>query len=263
MAVIKQSSFSQSVLEGISRCLSDVMTNPELEYLLTQNKLSPQPPSTKWIRLFNSFIQFQNQHQCSNSVLHFIKSTFQPARFIGKESEFHESRNNINKYLSLSGFEVLENGNIAKTSKTTTVSEAEAKAHRLKYLLERRNVHQQIFLYCKAELLVENYFHSVFEAMKSIADRIRSLTGLSLDGIQLIDQAFSITNPMIRINGLQSDTDYSEDKGYANYIRGLFGLIRNPIAHEPKIKFIIKEDEALDIFSSISYVHKRLDRSIT
>jgi hypothetical protein len=45
-----------------------------------------------------------------------------------------------------------------------------------------------------------------------------------------------------------------------NLIKGLFGLIRNPTAHEPKIKFIIEEDEALDLMILISYAHKRLDK---
>jgi hypothetical protein len=45
-------------------------------------------------------------------------------------------------------------------------------------------------------------------------------------------------------------------------MRGLFGLIRNPTAHTPKIKFIIIEDEALDIMNVISYVHKRLDKAL-
>jgi len=43
-------------------------------------------------------------------------------------------------------------------------------------------------------------------------------------------------------------------------IKGLFGLIRNPTAHEPKIKFLIEEDEALDVMTTISYIHKRLDK---
>ena len=46
-----------------------------------------------------------------------------------------------------------------------------------KYKLEIQNAHEIIFEYCKPELLAENYFLSVFEAIKSIADRIRKMTG--------------------------------------------------------------------------------------
>ncbi len=37
---------------------------------------------------------------------------------------------------------------------------------------------------------------------------------------------------------------------------------RNPEAHEPEQYWIIEKDEALDIMTMISYVHKRLDKAI-
>jgi len=48
-----------------------------------------------------------------------------------------------------------------------------------------------VFEYCIAELLAENYFHSVFEATKSIAERIRELTGIEIDGATLVDTVFN------------------------------------------------------------------------
>jgi len=65
----------------------------------------------------------------------------------------------------------------------------------------------------------------------------------------------------LKINPLQTDTDRSEHLGLANIIKGLFGLIRNPTAHTPKIKFVIDEAEALDIMTTVSFVHKRLDKA--
>ena len=132
----------------------------------------------------------------------------------------------------------------------------------MKHKLENRNVHAKIFEYCKAELLVENYFHSVFEATKSIADRLRQMTGLYADGNPLVELVFSTSNPLVRINYLKNDTDRSEHIGLCNLIKGIFGLIRNPTAHEPKIKFEISEEEALDILNTISFIHKRLDKAI-
>jgi len=88
------------------------------------------------------------------------------------------------------------------------------------------------------------------------------MTGLYADGAELIHTAFSTKNPLIRINLLQNDTDRSEHLGLMNLIKGLFGLIRNPTAHLPKIKFAIEEDKAFDLMILISYTHKRLDRTI-
>lgn len=111
-------------------------------------------------------------------------------------------------------------------------------------------------------MLVENYFHSVFEATKSIADRLRDMTGLTIDGNILVDSVFSTDNPLIKINNLSNQSERSEHIGLSNLIKGVFGLIRNPTAHDPKIKFSINEEEALDILTIISYIHKRLDNTL-
>lgn len=257
--------FSPHILESISRTLGDNLTGSQISKILVDSKIEDidGPTITKWKSLYNAFVTWQNKNQCSNHILHFISNSLQPVLYIGKEQVFHDSRIEINKRLSFVGIEVGENGRLRKTTKSTTITEAEERANKLKHKLQSRNVHEQIFKYCSAELVVENYFHSVFEATKSIAERIREKTGLETDGAALIDTAFSTSNPLIKINGLANDTERSEHLGLANIIKGLFGIIRNPTAHEPKIKFKIEEDEAIDILTTISYVHKRLDRMIS
>jgi len=160
------------------------------------------------------------------------------------------------------GVEITDEGRFRLVDKATTISEAEGRANRLKQKLENRNTHLKIYEYCSAELLVENYFHSVFESTKSIADRIRDVTGLHSDGNALADAAFSTTNPLIKINDFITPTDRSEHIGLSNLIKGVFGLIRNSTAHEPKIRFEISEEEALDILTTISYIHKKLDKIV-
>jgi uncharacterized protein (TIGR02391 family) len=207
-------------------------------------------------------VNWQNKNKCSNNILDFIKRAMQPIRYLGKDHVFENRRHEINKRLSFIGFELTESGTYKKVNKANTILEAEQRANKLKHKLEQRNTHIQIFDYCRAELLVENYFHSVFEATKSIADRLRKMTGQISDGNKLVDIVFSTTIPLIKINTLSTDSERSEHIGLSNLIKGIFGLIRNPTAHEPKIKFKIEEEEALDILSTISYIHKRLDREI-
>ena len=50
-------------------------------------------------------------------------------------------------------------------------------------------MHAEVLKFCRAELLEDNYFHAVLEATKSVADRLRGLSGLSEDGSELADQA--------------------------------------------------------------------------
>jgi uncharacterized protein (TIGR02391 family) len=119
-----------------------------------------------------------------------------------------------------------------------------------------------VLKFCREELLQDNYFHAVFEATKSIADKIREKAGLVIDGAELVDKAFSVGKPLLAINTLQTETEQSEQKGFANLLKGVFGTFRNVAAHAPKIKWPIDEQDALDLLTMVSYVHRRLDRAV-
>lgn len=104
----------------------------------------------------------------------------------------------------------------------------------------------------------DNYFHAVFEAAKGLAQRIRDLSGVQLDGVALVDRVFAIERPMLAINSLQTETEKSEHKGFALLLKGCFAAVRNPLAHEPKLLWQGEEDAA-DYFSLISLLHRKLD----
>jgi uncharacterized protein (TIGR02391 family) len=178
-----------------------------------------------------------------------------------KKEEFKRDLGKINLILSFAGLQLTEANKYQLIKKTDTITQAEMRAKGLQVILEQRKTHEYVFRYCKPELLVDNYFHSVFEATKSVADRIRELTQLKLDGVALVEKAFSKELPLITINDYITDTDKSEHAGLSNLIKGMFGLIRNPTAHEPKYKFVINEEEALDRLGTISFIHKILDKS--
>ena len=85
---------------------------------------------------------------------------------------------NVNRALSFAGLAVEETGKLVSASTATTLSEAERRARDLRADLEIRDVHPDVLKFCDAELLADNYFHAVLEATKSIADKLRSRTGL-------------------------------------------------------------------------------------
>jgi len=266
MSGIKHPVFQLHILEEICKTIADTsdgLTGTEIGQILLNSKIPDiDSQNTKWRRLYSAFAEWQNNYQCSNHILTFIRDALQPVRYIGREEIFHNRRLEVNKRLAFIGTELTEQGKFRLVKKATTIAEAEQRADRLRNKLENRNIHFAIFKYCKAELLVENYFHLVFEATKSIADRLREMTGLYIDGNALVETCFSKSNPLVKINHLKTDTDRSEHLGLCNLIKGIFGLIRNPTAHEPKIKFVITENEALDILNTISFIHKRLDKII-
>ncbi len=118
---------------------------------------------------------------------------------------------------------------------------------------------------CTAEFLQENYFHAVFEAMKSISAKLRRLSGATSDGATLVNEVLALGQsgmPMLRINDLKTETDRGEQRGFANLLVGLFGTIRNPLAHNPKVEWQMTEQDAIDLLTTASLVHRKLDNAI-
>ncbi|HHQ4926482.1 TPA: TIGR02391 family protein, partial [Aeromonas veronii] len=68
--------------------------------------------------------------------------------------------------------------------------------------------------------------------------------------------------PHLALSALQTESEQSEQKGFANLLKGIFGTFRNTTAHSPKITWVIEELDALDILSTISLIHRRLDGAI-
>jgi len=100
----------------------------------------------------------------------------------------------------------------------------------------------------------------VFEAAKGLAERVREITGLKLDGGKLFDTAFSTKDPYIFFNSLQTESERSEFIGLKELLSSIFHLVRNKAAHTPKINWWVEETMALDVLTLISFAHKYLDK---
>jgi uncharacterized protein (TIGR02391 family) len=119
-----------------------------------------------------------------------------------------------------------------------------------------------VLRYCTVELLKKNNFHASLEATKSVFERVRQISGLSADGAALIDAALSLGKsgtPVIAINGLVSHTDRDEQTGFANLIKGLAGMYRNPVAHDPRALRTVTDTQLLELATALSLIHRRLD----
>lgn len=251
-----------NVLEMISNILGDTtegLTGTEIHrFLLQANIEDVDQTNTKRYRLFNALANEQNKHKCSNQILKFIGLVLAPSRFVNNHAKFNELRISINQQLAFVGYELQENGKYRVVEQASTISDVEIKVANLKQELEKRNAHQEVFKYCTAELLQNNYFHSVLEANKGLFQRIRDLSTIQKDGISLIEEVFS-KNPILIINNYQTSSEQNEHNGFCNLLKGLCSMFRNPTAHEPKIDWDISEQDALDILGIISYCHRRLD----
>jgi uncharacterized protein (TIGR02391 family) len=261
----KRKPFPSGDLEALCKVLADTdtgLTGSEITHTLAQiDIVDTDPTNTKWKRLYNALVEDQNKCQYGNNVLSFIATTLQPTRYINSRELYGSMLIDVNTVLAFHGLEFRDDGKFHTIKPVSTLTEAEKRAQKLKISVFDRNLHEDLLRFCRAELLQDNYFHAVLEATKSVASKVCSMTGLNSDGAQLIDDAFGGTNPILKINAFKTDTEKSEQKGFTNLAKGLFGTFRNPTAHAPKIEWNLDEQDALDLFTLASYVLRRIDNS--
>jgi uncharacterized protein (TIGR02391 family) len=261
--------FDKNYLQRICDVLGDThtgLTGSEIgRYLAQLNIEDPASGSTKRYRLYEALSRRQRGDRCGNLVAAFIQTVMKPVLYTESTDDFDLRREELNRVLSFCGYELGEDGKLYVCTAVKTLTEAEERAGKLKAELKRRGVHPDVLKFCRAELIQQNYFHAVFEATKSVADKIRQMTGLATDGASLIDQAFGHGQtgiPLIAFNSLQTETEQSEHKGLMNLMKGMFGTFRNVTAHAPKISWKMTEQDALDLMTIASFLHRRLDTAV-
>ena len=188
-----------------------------------------------------------------------------PTRYTNDLETFATRRDMLNRILLLIGLKLAENGKLESERAASTLSEAVNRANSMRATLESMKVHPCVTKYCRRELFVDkNYFHSVLEATKGVAERLRELSGSTADGSRLASETLGTVNrhlPLLAINAFQTDSDRSEQDGLCLIARGLFRMFRNPTAHDPKLRRQLSESEAILAFQLASIIHHHLDRA--
>lgn len=263
---MKITSFKQPNLEQLCNVLGDTqtgLTGSEIgRYLAECGIDDPNPTMTKRYRLFEALIEKQKLDGCANNVCAFIQHVMNPVRYVDAQEYFDDKRAELNKILAFEGLQLTDEGELKLSRQAKTISEAEAAASQLRRKLTDRGVHHDVLEFCRAELVEGNYFHAVLEASKSVAQKIRNISGLESDGSRLVDDAFGIGKkqyPLLAFNSLSTDSEKSEHNGLMNLMKGFFGMFRNPSAHAPKIHWKVSEQDALDMMTVASLLHRRLD----
>jgi uncharacterized protein (TIGR02391 family) len=223
------------------------------------------PGITKRHRLFAALRTKQLADRCANNVLHFLSHAMSPVRHVRNREHFESERIKINRVLAFNGLSFGDDGQLRPVEAARTIDEAEARATTLRKALIDRRVHVDVLRFCRAELLTDDHFHAVFEATKSVAEKLRVKSGCGTDGAQLVDDALAIArlgHPRLAFNALSNDSERSEQTGLMNLIKGVFGAFRNTTAHVPRIHWHISEQDALDVLTTLSLIHRRLDAAV-
>ena len=266
MAQGKVPPFDAAIVEGIAGVLGDTdngLTGSQIAQRLGEVPIRDVDPSnTKWKRLYNALAAHQNERQTGEAVVGLIHAAMKPARFVSDRAGFDHLQRHLNEVLVLEGLRVNDRGRVVrlKAGAATTLDEAAERAGGIRTELHRRGTHREVVRYCSDELLANNNFHAVLEATKSVPDRLRAMTSLQGDGAKIVNATLSPADgPRVAINSGRTETDRSEQAGFANVVLGLVGLYRNPTAHEPRIRRAVSEEELLEALTTLSMIHRRLD----
>ena len=253
--------FNNSQITQISHLLGDkVLTGSEITRVLTRLGIPDNSgESTKWRRLEYAFTARQNSDHSGNAILRFVQEVLAPVNYVQKQQDFENIRSELNGILSFSGIQYRNDGQFEKVTVAKTINDAQKRMQSILPKLRQRGVHARVIQYCNEELLKENYFHAVLEATKSLAEQVRQMSNLTEDGSPLYDKAFSNSSQYLILNSLQTESEKNQQKGFCLMLKGINSMVRNVTAHTPKIKWIIDEDEAVDILMTISFLHKNLD----
>lgn len=261
--------FNEANLEQLCNVMGDTttgLTGSEIgKYLKACRINDPIPIATKRVRLYEALSARQRSDGCANNICTFIQHVMSPVRYVHSPEYFKDKQSELNHILAFEGLRINDEGKFERCDLARTISDAQAAADQLRRKLIERGVHPDVLKFCRAELVQGNYFHAVLEAAKSIAQKIRDKTGFTSDGSDLVDEAFGIgkkTYPALAFNSLSSDSERSEHSGLMNLMKGFFGTFRNPTAHEPKIMWKITEQDALDMMTLASLLHRRLDEAV-
>jgi uncharacterized protein (TIGR02391 family) len=100
---------------------------------------------------------------------------------------------------------------------------------------------------------------AIFEAFKAINNRVKTMTGLELDGTSLMGEAFKDSDPPLALADLSTDTGRNIQAGFWFMFMGAVRGIRNPDAHE-RFKALDAE-EALETLAFASMLMRRLDHA--
>jgi len=252
------------VVTAVAGVLGDTaqgLTGREIGQLLAAVRVPEAEGGNKRDRLAAALLTQQARQQAANCVIAFISEAMAPVRYAQEPHTFSRRRDDLNEVLVHVGLRVNDEGKLAKGPIAATLNEAAQHASSLRSELRRRSTHPEVLRYCTLEILAKNPFHASLEAVKSVADRMRQLTGLGLDGARLVDAVLMPGQGTARvaINANVTGPELDEQKGLANLVKGLFSMFRNPAAHEPRLHRTVTDEELLELLTTLSMVHRRLD----
>jgi len=255
-------SFDDITLRNLSDIISGMLTHRQISEQLSSAGISETGEgNNKTDIVYYALKSRQKQDNCGNNVLAFVIRLLNPKRY-GDEADFEKDRTRLNEKLLYEGIEIDKRGEAKSVHKARTISEAKERSIKIKQKIHGIGIHRDILPYCEEEWLKENYFHAILEITKSVAEKLRQLSGYASDGADLVDDCFGLgkdKKPMLAFNTLHSSSDESEHKGFGNFCKGFFSMYRNPKAHNPKILENTQLTEMTEVLVIATIIQNKFD----
>lgn len=104
-----------------------------------------------------------------------------------------------------------------------------------------------------------HYARAVEEAYKCIDNFVKNRAKSKNSGASLMQHVFSPNKPLLKLNPMKTESHQNEQLGYMQILAGCMTGIRNPRAHEHKLKD--SPERALDLIVLASHLMKKLKRT--
>lgn len=125
-----------------------------------------------------------------------------------------------------------------------------------KITIELDNLHPKILEHCEGLFYDGHYSEAIINAYKAIFNALKDLTNIhDIDGKQLAEKAFSLNDPLVKLNNLRTKSDKDEQLGFMMLFSGAAVGIRNPKSHD-----FIKQDDKLKTLQYLSFASLLMDR---
>lgn len=105
-----------------------------------------------------------------------------------------------------------------------------------------------------------HYSQAIEEAYKLLNNTVKEECQSDLDGSKLMQNAFSLNNPLLKFNDLKTQSEKDEQLGFMEILSGCMLGIRNPRAHQHR--HYDEQNECLELLCFANYLLRKIRKSI-
>lgn len=254
--------FDLSALEAFAKIIASRFTGSEMTEFFRRAGFPEiiHDQSTKWRFAYKSLDELQNRPYGPYNIAKILERLCDPQEYFGNADEREFIVKSVNEILSHYELEVKRDINKIVINTTITPTLNSNKTRR-ENLYNSRYYHSEIQKNSRNLFIEGKYFHAVFECSKAFDKYVQEKSKIEKNGSKLMTSALSISGPL-KLNSQTSQSDKNEQLGVMNLCVGLMSAVRNTGAHEPELNWPIKQQDALDILSLLSFLWRKIDDAI-